>query len=143
MAKNVNNKGKAVSEAEKRAQELVDEAKQNVIRAITLLTEPVEILEDQIFDLKPEDISNIAKSINLLEVACEDLKIACRNCNWNSEICYQIDDACRKFGVCLAGVLASDENKENVYPEFDGKEGLAILGKVLASLVRWNEEEQN
>lgn len=127
---------------EERAQKLVSDSKNYVVKAINLLFEPIDILEDKIiFPLKQEDISNIAKSINLLEIAHDNMNVACSICNWNKDICYQIDDACRKLGVCLANILAS-ENTDDLYPEYDGKEGLAILGKVLASLVRWNDEEQ-
>ena len=142
MAKNVNKKdNKTITETDANNLSLVEKAKANVVKAINLLTMPIEILEDQLIDVKPEDITKIAKSINLLEVAQENMRIACNSAGWNNDISYMIDDACCKLGICLAGIIDSSED-DCTYPAFDGKEALSILSKVLASLIRWNDEDE-
>lgn len=120
----------------------VETVKQSVVKAINLITEPIELLSDNI-PLKESDIVSIAKGINLLEYAQSEMECACKRNNWDSEICSQLADACRVIGRCLANVLTEEEDKDDsmICPDFEGKEGLSILGKVLATLVTWNIDE--
>ena len=89
----------------------------------------------------PQAVS-IAHAVNLLEAAVEEMRWACEHFRWNTGVCDDIDKACAKLGVCLA-ILEDDEDPDPMFAGAVASEGLAILGRVLANLIRWFDDEQD
>lgn len=117
----------------------VEEVKQLVIKAINLISEPIDYLEDNNIKLKEFSVIDIARGINLLEAAQTNMEIVCKKNDWNDEVCHQIGYACRVLGRCLAIVLTPQEDRtDDMFPYYEGEDGLSVLGKVLATLVVWN-----
>ena len=114
--------------------------KARVAHAIRLCDNPVGCLNEgrAIDDASIE----IAHAVNLLEAAVEEMRWACEHFSWDTGVCDDIDAACAKLGVCLA-ILEDDEDSDPMFAGATASEGLAILGRVLANLIRWFDDEQD
>ena len=55
----------------------------------------------------------VAKCLNLLETASQDLKWACEAEGWNDEAAFQLDDAATKLGFALATLTNWDDECED------------------------------
>ena len=56
----------------------------------------------------------IAKALNLLEAATEDIRFACDSQGWNDEVYYQVEDAAKSLGFALATLHRwNDEARES------------------------------
>lgn len=122
----------------------VDTTKQRVAHAIRLLENPVGCLNDE--RLIDTALNDIARAVNLLESAEEEMRWACRHFGWDDRICDQIDGACADLGMCLSKILnkSDDEDEFDVkYAGYIGNEAVAKLGKALATLIRWFDDTQD
>lgn len=117
----------------------VEKTKKRVAEAICILSNPISCLnEGRIIHDADKDIS---KAVNLIESAEEELRWACNYFNWDCDICYQLNEACYEFGRVIAGIIA-DEKEDAGLLGIYGTNGMSSLGKALATLVRWFDEEE-
>ena len=115
----------------------VETTRRRVAHSIKLLANPLEcMVEGRVIDTAVKDI---AHAINLLEAGEEELRLACNHFQWDPAVCEQIDNAVAKLGQCI--VLAEDEDNEPDYAGIIGVEGMTLLSKSLATLIRWNDED--
>lgn len=116
--------------------ERVEMTKQRVAHAIKLLNNPVNCLSEGHKIDNAETI--IAKAVNLLEAANEEMQWACDHFKWNDEVCIQIDTACGKLGITLAILTAKDDEDYDIeIAGYEGQDALNILSKAIATLIRW------
>ena len=122
--------------------ERVHTTRKRVAHAIKLAINPIDCLADGRKLAAAQ--TDIAHAVNLLEAGNQEMKWACEHFDWNYDVCDQIDDACAKLGSCLS--LIEDEDDEEYDPTYaacEGKEALAMLGKALATLIRWFDDDQD
>lgn len=51
----------------------------------------------------------IAKALNLLEAASDEIRLACDSQDWNDEVFYQVEEASKSLGFALATLVRWDE----------------------------------
>lgn len=123
--------------------ERVETTKQRVAHAIILAENPVECLkENRIVSNAAIDISH---AVNLLEAAAQEFKWACQYFGWDIDCANQIDDACAYFGRLLAELTYAENRGEEdmIVASLEGQRALNCLGKALASLIRWFDDDQD
>lgn len=54
----------------------------------------------------------IAHALNLLEVVAQEMKWACESMKWNDEVAYQIEDAVLKLGPALATLVRWNDDND-------------------------------
>ena len=69
----------------------------------------IELSEKRVKDAR----KRVAKCLNLLETASQDLKWACEAEHWNEDVTFQIDDAATKLGFALATLTNWDDECED------------------------------
>lgn len=81
--------------------------------------------------------------MNLLETANEEMRWACEWFGWNIDVCDMIDAACADFGKSMSFLESDDDDDRRVTAAITAEHGMAILGKVAATLVRWFDDSQD
>lgn len=118
-----------------------ENVKHKVARAVKLCDNPVGCLAEG--HMPKTAVEDIAFAVNLLEAAAEDLRIVCNHFDWDTVTCDSIKSACMEFGRALAILsLPGDADYDIVLAGMNAEAGLAALGQVLATLIRWNSVEE-
>ena len=86
-------------------------------------------------------INDVSHAINLLESAEKDMKYACDHFDWNDDICFLIDDAVLYLGHFLSECLYPEEELDESIIGANITDGYIILSKVIATLVRWFDDD--
>lgn len=117
----------------------VADTRRRVAHAIKLCDNPVGCLVEG--HMADKTSTDIAHAVNLLEAAEQDMRFACAHFEWNNEICDQIESACMDLGKALAILEFIDDDYDLKFAGNTAEIGLAKLGKALATLIRWNDDD--
>ena len=108
----------------------------SVIKIVNNCHSRMEYLLDNIQDEAISEIKlSLAKVVNTLESVSEEMYRHCEYFDYDSSVCFQIDDTCGKLGVAIS-YLYDDYHTALSYIN----EGLNLLGKILATLVVWDKD---
>ena len=120
----------------------VETTKKQVAHAIRLVANDADMIKEGHKPLLGEQ--DFAHAINLLESANQDMHWACEHFNWDTAVCDLIDEAIARLGMVVAELIITVDDIENEslmsYNAFDG---ITAMGKALATLVRWFDDDQD
>lgn len=122
-----------------------DQCQKELISIMNKLNETYNLCSFSFNDNKDKIANKIAKAVNSLEAVEEKMRWHCEWFDYDSSICYQINDICYALGIILAHLLCKDEDYDadedyNIKLFKDElKEGLSFLAKALATLVTWDD----
>ena len=120
--------------------ERVERTKQRVAHAIVLIDNPIKCFVE---GHGPKDIvAVVSHAINLLESAVEEMTWACDHFDWNDSVVDQMKAAIGDLGAGVAAVIRNDDD-DTVEAELNFLSGRETLGMVIATLVRWFDDNQD
>lgn len=73
----------------------------------------MEIDKEKLANKRVENAKKrVAHALNLLEVTDQELKWACESMGWNEEVAFQIEDAIVKLGPALATLVRWNDDND-------------------------------
>lgn len=120
--------------------ERLETTRKRVAHAIQIL-KPATWCKYETNEQKAKLKTDIAHAVNLLEAAAEEMEFHCEWFDYDIEIVFQINEACSKLGQAIAEMFEDEYDIEMVTA--DVADALVLLAKALATLVRWNDADQD
>jgi len=79
----------------------------------TVDTEKLALAEERI----KNGLKRVAKCLNMLETASQEIKWACESQRWNDDVAFQIDEAATKLGFALATLTNWDDDVDSEFSD--------------------------
>lgn len=121
-------------------EERLETTRKRVARAVRIL-KPATWRTYETDEEKAQLKTDIAHATNLLEAGADEMQFHCNWFDYDSGVVFQINEACGKLGQALADMFDEEHDIEMVTA--DVADAIVLLAKALATLVCWNDADQD